>query len=385
MVTGFSYYPSWRKLPQDHGKLFHREIYKGVQVLRGYFYVPKKVSTPKRILHELSFCLFAALNFVRAGRQDCIIIISPPLLLGLVGVAFKWLFRSRLVFHIQDLQPDAALSLGMVKHGLMIRFLSRIEKFIYTHSDHVATITEAMRSRLLDKGVPSEKLGLYYNWIDVARASKSRPAGGFRSRHPEIMGNWIVAYAGNIGVKQGADVLVKLAEAMRTIDAIHFVIAGDGADKERLKTIAARHKLSNLTFLPFLSQADYFDLLRDIQVSFIAQRRGAGNVFFPSKLLGIMAMSKPVLISADRESELSSFVRRHNCGLTADAEDIPQLAASIESLYADPVLLNKLGANARHAVEQFDRDVILERFFQRIQSGTEHEDASCVSALTGPQ
>lgn len=139
MVTGFSYYPRWKKRREDKGRLLAEETYKGVRVLRGYLYVPETVSTAKRILHELSFVFFAALNFLRAGRQQCIVIISPPLLLGLVGVLFKWLWRAELVFHIQDLQPDAALSLGMVKKGLMIRTLLRIETFIYRNSTWVAT------------------------------------------------------------------------------------------------------------------------------------------------------------------------------------------------------------------------------------------------------
>ncbi len=370
MVTGFSYYPKWRKLPNDNGKLFASEVYKRVRLLRGYLYVPEKVSTIRRMLHELSFVMFAAFNFIRAGRQDCVVIISPPLLLGLVGVLFKWLWKSRLVFHIQDLQPDAALSLGMVKKGLLIRILFRIEKFIYAHSDHVATITEGMRKRLLQKAVPPEKLGLYYNWINVADASIPRETGKFRSQYAVIKDKWIVAYAGNIGIKQGVDVLVTLAGVMQAFDDIHFVIAGDGADKERLQKLAAEKNLSNLTFLPFLSQPDYFDLLQDIQLSFIAQRKGTGDVFFPSKLLGIMAMSKPVLISADNESELSSFVRKYNSGLTVDAGDIDDLVASVRRLYEDSGLLKALGGNARKAVDQFDREVVLGKLLEWMQPAT---------------
>jgi colanic acid biosynthesis glycosyl transferase WcaI len=275
------------------------------------------VTTAKRIIHELTFSSFAFLNFLRAGKQDCIVVISPPLTLGLVGVLFKWLWGAKLVFHIQDLQTDAALSLGMVKAGFMTRTLIRAENFIYKHSDHVATITEGMKERLVQKGIPREKLGLYYNWINVAEAGRTRPTGRFLAKNPALRGKWIVAYAGNIGVKQGVDVLISLAEAMQGTEAVHFVIAGDGADKDRLQKVAGEKKLKNLTFLPFLSQEDYFDLLADIQVSFIAQRTGTGNVFFPSKLLGIMAMSRPVLISADDDAELSSFVRRHQSGLTA--------------------------------------------------------------------
>jgi colanic acid biosynthesis glycosyl transferase WcaI len=148
------------------------------------------------------------------------------------------------------------------------------------------------------------------------------------------------------------------------------VIAGDGADKERLQKLAAEKKLTNLTFLPFLSQPDYFDLLQDVQLSFIAQRKGTGDVFFPSKLLGIMAMSKPVLISADTESELACFVRKCNSGLTVDAGDVDQLAASVRRLYEDPNLLKELGKNARKAVEQFDREVVLGKLLEWMQPAT---------------
>lgn len=77
MVTGFPYYPSWRKSPQDSRRLFGTDEYENVKVLRGYLYVPEEVSTLKRILHELSFVVFAILNFLRAGRHDCIVIFSP--------------------------------------------------------------------------------------------------------------------------------------------------------------------------------------------------------------------------------------------------------------------------------------------------------------------
>jgi colanic acid biosynthesis glycosyl transferase WcaI len=160
MVTGFPFYPVWEKRPEDNRKLFSTDEYKGVKALRGYLYVPKSASTFRRMLHEASFTLFAFLNFLRAGRPDCIIVISPPLLLGLVGVAFKFLWKSQLVIHIQDLQPDAAVSLGMVKQGLLVTLLLKLEALIYKHASWVATITGAMRKNLIQKGVPEEKVAL---------------------------------------------------------------------------------------------------------------------------------------------------------------------------------------------------------------------------------
>ena len=364
MVTGFSYYPKWEKRPEDRGRLFQSELYKGIKVLRGYLYVPKRVTTLGRIMHELSFVCFALINFFKAGRQDCIVILSPPLLLGLVGVMFKWLWGAQLVFHIQDLQPDAALSLGMVKPGLLVRTLQHIELFIYRHSSWVATITRGMRERLLAKGVPSEKLGLYYNWINVEEASFRRSPGRFLAKYPAMKGKFLVAYAGNVGIKQGVDVLVEAAELLQYDPRFHMLIIGEGADRQRLMGIAEAKRLHNLTFLPFLSSSEYVDMLCDIQVSFVAQKEKAGNVFFPSKLLGIMAMSKPLLISAGLESELATTVSNGNFGLVVAAGDAKGVAEGIQRLESDSELCGRLGRQGRKAVEFWDRKIVLGDFLK---------------------
>jgi colanic acid biosynthesis glycosyl transferase WcaI len=368
MVTGFPYYPKWKKRSEDVGKLFLSETFKGVKTLRGYLYVPRKVTTPRRILHELSFIFFATFNFLRAGRHDVIVVISPPLLLGLIGVAFKWFWRAKLVCHIQDLQPDAAVSLGMVKPGLLTRALLSIESFLYSQSDWVATITQGMLARLIEKGVPREKLGLYYNWIDVEDASHERKYGCFRAKHSFAADKVLIAYAGNIGIKQGIDVLVETAALMQDDSRAHFIIVGDGADKKRLMCWAEEKRLPNLTFLSFLSQDDYFDMLQDIDVSFIAQKAKTGNVFFPSKLLGIMAMGKPLLISADSDSELASFVVKTKCGMVAPAGNPQAIAKRLAWLLENPAGRNRIGRLGREAVGAFDRKVVLGAFLDKIRS-----------------
>lgn len=379
VVTGFPYYPSWKKRPEDKMKLFESGKYRGVRVLRGYLYVPEKVSTLKRILHEASFTLFAFLNFLRAGRHDRIVIISPPLLLGLVGVAFKYLWRSEFVVHIQDLQPDAALSLGMVKKNFLIRLLIRLESLIYRHATWIATITTSMRENLRRKGVPDEKLAVFYNWIDVSEVSETAEgieAGKFLADHPEARGKLTVAYAGNIGVKQGVESLVELAASSRECDEIHYFIIGEGARRAYVEEYAKEKNLDNVTFLPFLAQDRYYEMLKDIDVSFVSQRPGSGDVFFPSKLLGIMAMKKPLLVSADLDSELATVVSGAECGLVSAPGDLDSLLENTRSLSESPDLRRKLGSTGREHVRAYDRENVLSRFLARLsrKGGTSRDE-----------
>ncbi|MEZ4864524.1 MAG: glycosyltransferase family 4 protein [Caldilineaceae bacterium] len=366
VVTGFPFYPKWLKAPADRHKLFRQERERGVRILRGYLYVPHHVTTLKRILHDISFTLFALLNFIRAGRQDCIVILSPPLLLGVIGVIFKYLWQAQLVFHVQDFQTDAAQSLGMLQQSWLIKALTKVEQSIYHHSTWVATITKGMWKLLVDKGVDKGKLEIFYNWIDISATVPKQQFAPFLCHYPQYKNKFTVAYAGNIGIKQGLDVLIYAAEMMQNDDSVHFLIIGEGADKARIEQLAQEKHLTNVTFLPFLSQSDYYAMLDAINVSFVAQRPQTGNVFFPSKLLGIMAVGKPLLISADLNSELAITIADAHCGLVAAAENIETLVQNIRRLRDEPALCAQLGSNGIKKVQEFERSTVLAGFMQRI-------------------
>jgi colanic acid biosynthesis glycosyl transferase WcaI len=366
MVTGFSYYPAWRKLPVDRGRLFATETWNGIRVLRGYLFVPRRVTTAARLWHEATFCFFAALNFLRAGRQDAVVVFSPPFLLGLVGNFFATLWGCPLVVNVQDLPLDAATSLGMVGRGWFSRTVSALERMVYRMADQVATISKGMVESLRAKGVAGEKLALVPNWINVPGV-RDVPSGKFRSRHSGCEGKFLVAYAGNLGVKQGVDCLLRLAKAVEDDGRFHFFLIGDGADKARLLAIAGELRLRNTSFLDLLGPDDYRAMLADVDVVFVAQRRGAGDHFFPSKLLGVMAQSKPMLVAADPASELSRAVEMWKCGRVASPDDISALAERLRELAADGAGRCRLGENGRCAVLAFDRGKVLEDWRDRIR------------------
>ncbi len=366
MVTGFSYYPAWKKLPQDRGRLLATETWNGIRVLRGYLFVPRRVTTAARLWHEATFCFFAALNFLRAGRHDAVVVFSPPFLLGWVGKIFATLWRCPLVVNVQDLPLDAATSLGMVGRGWFSRTVSALERWVYRVADQVATISQGMVDSLRAKGVAPRKLELVPNWIDVADCKKY-PSGNFRARHPGFEGKFLVAYAGNLGVKQGVDCLLRLAKAVESDGRFHFLLIGDGADKPRLLSIADELSLKNTTFLPLLGPLDYRAMLADVDVVFLAQKRGAGDNFFPSKLLGVMNQSKPLLVAADAGSELARSVRKWQCGLVADPDDVVALARHLSELADYGALRRTLGQNGRREVEAFDRGRVLGAWRERIR------------------
>ena len=141
MVTSFPYYPSWRKIPGDRGRFFRTDKFDDVLVHRCWHYVPAKGTTLRRIWHELSFAISSLIRVLFLPRPDLYIIVSPPLALGPLAAIMVRLKRRRYMFHVQDLQPDAAVGLGMLKAGLFTRCLYSLESWAYRDAAIVSGIS----------------------------------------------------------------------------------------------------------------------------------------------------------------------------------------------------------------------------------------------------
>ena len=178
VCTGFPYYPAWRVRDADRGRLFAREAVNGVTVLRSYAYVPRRVTAARRILHEASFVASASLRALIGPRPDVLFVVSPPLGLALPAVLLSRLWGIPYVFHVADLQPDSALDLGMLPPGLLARALYLVERLAYRRAALVTTLTDAMRRRIVAKGIAEAKVVLASDWADPALFSIPLRGGG---------------------------------------------------------------------------------------------------------------------------------------------------------------------------------------------------------------
>ena len=361
MVSTFSYYPTWRKLPEDEGRLYRTDVINGVRVHRCWHYVPERVSAVKRIIHEASFITTSFLRMLALPRPDVFVVVSPPLALGAAAWKMSWLKRAPFVFHVQDLQPDAALKLGMLKQGWFTRALLWLEAFAYAKAARVSSITRGMLDVFRSKGVPEEKLVYFPNAIALRDAPAPPARGTFRQRNGFGSDEFIAVYAGNLGVKQGLDVLIEAARLVSDKRA-RIVICGAGAQRDVLAERVRELGLPNVTMLPLQEGEDYRSLLADVDVCFITQQAGAGNSFFPSKLLGLLAQGKPVIIVADAESELARSVGEGQYGLTLPAGQPAELAHVLDSLASDPQRLAQYSAAGLQYVQQWEKTAVMENF-----------------------
>ncbi|CAN5275698.1 colanic acid biosynthesis fucosyltransferase WcaI [soil metagenome] len=367
MLTTFSYYPAWKKLPEDRGQLFRTDVMAGVPVHRCWHFVPARVSALKRILHEGTFVLTSTLRALTLRRADVYVVVSPPLLLGAAAWLVSRLKRSRFVFHVQDLQPDAAVGLGMLKAGLFTHVLYQLEAFSYRAAARVSGISDGMLEMFRRKGVPEEKLVFFPNGVVLPPREEFPPRGEFRRKHGFAAEEFLAIYAGNLGVKQGLDILIDAAPQLAS-SGVRIVICGDGAEREELATRARELQLPNVTMLPLQPAGEYAAMLVDADVCLVTQQAGSGSAFFPSKLLNTLAYARPVVTVADAESQLARALEQGQFGVNVAPGRPDELAEALEALRHDPDRLQKYGEAGCVFVEQFESNAVSERFLEVLKT-----------------
>jgi len=382
--TGFPYYPAWKKSESDEGRIFASESLMGVRVRRNYLYVPAQPRALKRIFHELSFTLFASLRYLLGATPGVTIVVAPPLLLATFIGLIARAKGSRVILHVQDLQPDAAIDLGMLKPGALTSMLFRIERLNYALAHRVSTVSEAMRAKIEAKGVPRQKTFLFKNWADDHLCDASRAALDYRSAW-QLGARFVVLYAGNLGVKQGLDSLLRAAQRLIGDPHLVFVIVGDGAEREHLMEIASEKQLKNVTFRPPVPKQNLGSLLATADVSVIPQKAAVDDVALPSKLGNLLSSGTPVIVAAQNGSELESIVTDSGGGVVCAPDDDEALAEAI-------ITLKNSTEKRRHMAERgsayakayMSKSSILEGFSHHLDALASEAEAIAPPFSSGP-
>jgi colanic acid biosynthesis glycosyl transferase WcaI len=344
VCTTFPYYPEWQVPAEYAGKIALNEERNGVRVIRSYAYIPNPVTSLKRILHEGSFILSSTIRALVRKRPDVLLVVSPPLGLAVTAILLSRLWRIPYVFDVEDLQPDSAGDLGMLP-GWAVKLLYKVEKAAYRNARLVTTLTPSMKERIVGKGVAEEKVELLEPRMDDTLIDLLPEEGStFRKRY-DFGEQFLVTHSGNMGVKQGLDVVLGVAALNRGDDSMMFVFVGDGVDCERIRRRAVELNLHNVRFLPLLDQADFRGLLAASGVCLVTQQKSVSEIVFPSKIVTYLAAGRPIVASVSLDCEVARITRESGAGKVVDAENPEALLAAIWELRGED--LSGLGQNAR--------------------------------------
>jgi len=416
VVTTPPYYPQWKiadgfrkwgwwsdateprlKLRKDDlGNRAERRVIRGrLKVIRCPLWVPGQVSGLKRIVHLASFGLSgipAVLWSAIRLRPDVIMTVEPAAFCMPTTWLAARLCGAKAWLHVQDFEVDAAFELGILKQPLLKKLVLAMEGWLMRRFDRVSSISPNMVKRLKEKGVQRDRSYHFPNWVDC---ELMKPIAGFRSQASGVRGiadggfsgeaagheeggtelrdvnllrqkfgipadKCVALYAGNIGAKQGLDMIVEAAVLLRERDDIHFVICGHGAAYASLEQSA--RELDNVQLLPVQPFELFNELMNCADVHLLPQRGDAADLVMPSKLTGILATGRPVVACASAGTQIFQVVEGH--GVVVHPGSVSEFAEAIRMFADQPELRLQFGAAARvYAVKNLSKEAILGKFF----------------------
>ena len=373
VISTYPYYPYWKVQEPYAGKhlWYSKEILttaKGnpITVYRCPHYVPKKPTGRRRIALDFSFSMsvfFQILRLMGQKKFDVVITVVPPMPLGLLSVLYKKMKRAKFLYHIQDLQIEAARDLQLIKSDNAIRALFRIERFIMNNADTVSSISKGMIGKIKEK-TDNRDIVFFPNWADLSffypmdNKAELKKEFGFA---PEDI---IILYSGSIGEKQGLESILEAAK--QYIDGhVMFLICGSGPYKDKLHQLAEDAKLDNVVFFPLQPLEKFNRFLNMADAHLVIQKANASDLVMPSKLTTILAVGGLAIITANQDSSLHELVSEYRIGILAEAETDEALIKAVSvAIHNDNSLIK---AAARSYAEEFlSIDNVMHRYVEEL-------------------
>ncbi len=371
VVTAPPYYPEWQLHAGFHNG-YSSEQQGKVRVLRNPLYVPKKVTTLKRLVHLASFAIssFGRLLTLLREKPDVLMLVQPTLFCAPGALIYAALTGAKTILHIQDFEVDAMFGLGMAgkaqhsheQPSLKKRIIQRIELALMKRFDRVSSISFSMLAKARHKGVDEHKLLFFPNWSDTSFVHPEVDSSELRAQWGLAPDDKLVLYSGNIGQKQGLEIVLDAASALADQPKVKFVIIGNGAYRETLAAEAAASGLTNVEFKPLQAWELVPQILVMADVHLVVQKKGVADAVLPSKLTNILAAGGYALVTAEHGTELAELALRYpgiyHC---VEPEDNKAFINGLRHcLLADTQESNRVAR--RYAVDQIHSEQVIDRF-----------------------
>ena len=336
-ITGFPNYPKGELYQGYRLALMRREEIDGIEVRRTFEYPYHGRSVIKRLINFWSFALSAPLASFFMPRADVMYVWHPPLSVGVAAWLISILRGIPFVYDVQDIWPESAVVSGMLRDGLLVRAMSVLERFTYRRAAHILVVTEGARQNLIGKGVPDDKISVMPHWIDESLFEISSPERREEMRrHLGWSDQFVVLFAGNLGLMQGLDTVVRAASNLHPREKIRFVFVGDGADRERLRSLSSElgvHDRVQFIDRQPMSEMPAFMAAADLLLVHLKKSELCKWVI-PTKTLAYLAAGKPIIMAM--EGAAADLVAQAEAGSIVAPDEPEQLSQEVRRMAALP-------------------------------------------------
>ncbi len=294
----------------------------------------------RRVVNMLSYSFRVIPLGARLKESpDVILASSPHPFTGLAGYVLAKIKRARFIFEVRDLWPQTFVEIGGYSDkSLVVKLLRALEKLLYRRANRIVVLAPKASDYITRLGIPSSKIVYIPNGVNPELFSS--PSAKLPDELEEIIsglkskGKLLVGYTGAHGIANALDTIIEAAKLLQDeggVDKIHFLLVGDGLEKERLVGKAERWGLNNVGFYQSIPKYAMPTLLRAIDIAVISGKKSDLYKYGTSlnKLFDYMICAKPVLWGTN---SVNNPVAEANCGMTVSPEDAEEMAKAIMEL-----------------------------------------------------
>ena len=349
VVTCAPNHPNGKVQDGYSNRLWQREVYQGIQVIRLWTLLAANRGLVKRSISFLSYlvAVVAAIPFL--PKADVVVSTSPQFFCGVAGFFVARAKRARWVLEIRDLWPDSICAVGALHNRLAIRVLQALESWAYRTADLVVPVTASAARHIETRGVPREKIRVVMNGVDLTRFQAPMPDGAL-ARSLALEHKFVAGYIGTHGMAHPLETVLEAASRLQQDRRLAFLLVGDGATREGLLRQRDQRDLRNVVMLGQQPRDRMPALWSLCDAALVLLRRSPVlDTALPSKMLEAMAMGRPLIVAA--EGEARALVEAAGAGLVVAPEDPQALAEAVRCLADNPALAHEMGKRGRAWVE----------------------------------
>ena len=347
VITCAPNFPKGRVFEGYRNRLWQQEWIDGIRVIRVWSYISANEGFARRVLDYVSYMLSAFVASLFVHRVDLVLGTSPQFFTAVAAWASGAVKRVPYVFELRDLWPESIKAVGAMQDSAVIRWLERLELFLYRRAALIVSVTHSFKDTLMRRGIEGHKIEVVTNGVDIARFAP-RPKDAALERELGLQDCFVAGYIGTHGMAHALETLLEAMHRLRS-DAegadVRLLLLGDGARKAELQAHAQRLGLHSVRFVDSVAkdQVARYGSLLDVAIIHL-RRSELFTTVIPSKLFECMGMGIPVLHGVAGES--AAIVEREDAGLVFEPENVEQLVQGLLRLKRDLPLRRRLQAAA---------------------------------------
>ena len=306
-----------------------------------------KNNFPLRYLNGLKYALKARKQ-IKAYINNCDVVFiqsSPTALYNILVVSY-YKKDQRIIYNVQDMFPGSSIASGVMPNKLMQSCFYGLQRIAYRKSDLIVGISEDMRDKIIEQGVPYDKTEVVLNWFDDKSVHYvSWEDNRFVKKRGMSKDTFYIQYAGTMGYVFDYKIVLKVAQKLYDYKDIEIQMIGMGSQKEAFIKEATALGLDNIKFLPLEPQEMVSDVYSACSVCYIPLKHGIIGNSVPSKAGLLMACHKPIITSADKNSKYNEEINSNRIGIACSDDDPDSVVDAILQLYNNPELAHQMGEN----------------------------------------